>query len=35
MYTEAGTVGDNQVEAIAAAKWSRTDVIYTHTHIYI
>ena len=29
---EAGTVGDNEVEAKAAAKWSRTDVI--HIHIY-
>ena len=25
IQTEAGTVGDNEVEAIAAAKWSRTD----------
>ena len=27
---EAGTVGDNEVEAIAAVKWSRTDVQYKH-----
>ena len=33
IYTEAGTVGDNEVEAIAAAKWSRTDEIYMHISI--
>ena len=36
MHTEAGIVGDNEVEAIADAKWSRTDEIDIHiyTHIY-
>ena len=28
--TEAGAAGGNEVEAIAAAKWLRTDVIFIH-----
>ena len=35
IYTEAGTVDDNEVEAIAAAKWLRTDVIHINLYIYI
>ena len=34
-HTGAGTIGDNEVEAITAAKWSRTDVIYIHIYTHI
>ena len=33
IFTQAGTVGDNEVETIAAAKWSRTDVVYIDCYI--
>ena len=32
---EAGIVGDNEVEATAAARWSRTKVIYIHLHVHL
>ena len=32
IYTQAGTVGDNEVEAIAAVKRSCTDVIYIYRY---
>ena len=31
-HTGAGTIGDNELEAITAVKWSRTDVIYIHIY---
>ena len=36
IYTEAGIVGDNEIEATAAAKRSRTDAISIHQypHLY-